>query len=535
MHDIRGIFMETQQNQQPLDLVTKYLNMVIRRKWIVIFTAIPILSAGIIYCLITPKVYKTYTAIVVVPQRVPESYVVPTVTGDTSQRIRTIMQQVTSRTNLEKVIREFDLYREARKQMPMEKVVEMMLKQIDVSIPNKRVIDSFTLSYEGKNPVLIAEVLNYLANIFIEENIKQREKQAMNTANFLNAELDKIYQKLVARENALKQYKIEHMGELPEQLPSNNAMLERLQSEYETLQESIRRAEDRKLMLSSQRMSRVPEAGVQEAGHAPVPTTLSGLKSRLETLQSRYTDKHPDVVEVKKRIAELEIANKQGGSDEQSQQVASSGNSALDSEIAFQIRSVETDIRHMKADSHNIRQQIAMYKQRIENTPKREQELMDLTRDYDNLRQTYDSLLTRKIQAEEAAALERRQQGEQFRVIDPARVPEVPVKPQVSRIMLIAFALALGAGIGGAVGLELMQQRFYDPDDVEKTFELPVIAFVPLILSDEEKKKIMRREILLGVTACMGYLVVAGLLLLLIKFGAGSISIIAEGARKVIS
>ena len=526
--------MEMQQNQQPLDLVQKYLNMVIRRKWIVIFVALPILTAGIIYCLITPKIYKTYTAVVVVPQRVPESYVVPTVTGDISQRIRTIMQQVTSRTNLEKVIQEFDLYPGARKQMPMEKVVEMMRKRIDVSIPKTRVIDSFTLSYEGKNPVLIAEVLNYLSNIFIEENIRQREKQAMNTANFLNAELDKIYQKLVARENALKQYKIEHMGELPEQLPSNNAMLERLQSEYETLQESIRRAEDRKLMLSSQRMSRVPEAEGQ-AGHAPVPTTLSGLKARLETLQSRYTSKHPDVVEIKKRIAELEREQQKGNSDAKSREVASSGNSVLDSEIAFQIRSIETDIRHMKSDSANIREQIAMYKQRIENTPKREQELMDLTRDYDNLRQTYDSLLTRKIQAEEAAALERRQQGEQFRVIDPARVPEVPVRPQVPRVLLIAFALAAGAGVGAALGLELLQQKFYDPDDVEKALGLPVIAFVPLILTDEEKRKIVRREILLGVTAGMGYTVVAGLLVLLMKYGAGSIGIIVEGAKKVIS
>ncbi len=526
--------METQQNQQPLDLVQKYLNMVIRRKWIVIFTALPIIAAGIIYCLITPKIYETFTAVIVVPQRVPESYVVPTVTGDTSQRIRTIMQQVTSRTNLEKVIKEFDLYPEARKQMPMEKVVEMMRKKIDVNIPKTRVIDSFTISFEGKNPVLIAEVLNYLSNIFIEENIKQREKQAMNTANFLNAELDKIYQKLVARENALKQYKIKHMGELPEQLPSNNTMLERLQSEYETLQESIRRAEDRKLMLSSQRMSRVPESGGQ-GGHAPVPTTLSGLKARLETLRSRYTEKHPDIVEIKKRIAELEKEKQETVENTKSSQVASSGNAALDSEIAFQIRSVETDIKHMKSDAQNIRQQIALYKQRIENTPKREQELMDLTRDYDNLRQTYDSLLTRKIQAEEAAALERRQQGEQFRVIDPARVPEVPVKPQVPRVLLIAFALAIGAGAGAALGLELLQQKFYDPDDVEKAFALPVIAFVPLILSDHEKKKIKRREILLGVTACMGYMVVAGLLIFLLKFGAGSMGIIVESARKVIS
>ncbi len=526
--------METQQNQQPLDLVVKYLNILLRRKWIVIFSAVPILVGALLYCLITPKVFQTTTSIIVVAQRVPEAYVRSTVTGDTSHRIRAIMQQITSRTNLEKVIQEFNLYVDERAELPMEKVVAMMRDKIDVNIPRSRQINSFTLAYEGKDPVLIAEVLNYLANMFIEENLKLREKQAMNTANFLNAELDKIYQKLSARENALKQYKMEHMGELPEQLASNNAMLERLQTEYETLQENLRRAEDRKLLLSRQIQVGIDEAQVG-AGEPSGPTTLSALKNRLKALRARYTDKHPDIVELKERIAQMEKAQQ-----EQMAQAGDAGKNAqtdsrsiLDSEVAFQLKSIETEIRNMKKDSAEIRKQIAMYKQRIENTPKREQELLDLTRDYNNLRKTYDSLMSRKIQAEEAAALERRQQGEQFRVIDPARVPEVPIKPAVKKILLMALVLSLGVGAGAAIGIEFLTQRFYDPDDLENAFGIPVIAFVPLLLTQKEKFRVRLRETMLGITAAVAYGGVAFLLFLLVKNGAGSLAEVVKHIQKV--
>ncbi len=514
--------MDSQQvQQQPLDMVFKYINLLLSWKWFIILGAAPILAAGFLYCLITPNVYKTSTSIIVVAQRVPENFVASTVTGDISQRIRAIMQQITSRTNLEKVIKEFNLYPEAREVLPMEKVVAIMREKIEVNIPKTREINSFKLSYEGKNPVLIAEVLNYLANMFIEENLKLREKQAMNTANFLNAELEKIHQKLSARENALKQYKMEHMGELPEQLASNNAMLERLQTEYETVQENLRRAEDRKLLLASQ--ARLGETQANTAAGEPASTTtLSSLKKRLKALRSRYTEKHPDIVELKSRIAQMEAAQGNQTSEENGSQT--SGETLLDSELAFQLKNIDTEIRNMKRDSAHLREQIAMYKKRIENTPKREQELLDLTRDYDNLRRTYDSLMARKIQAEEAAALERRQQGEQFRIIDPARVPEVPIKPAIGKILLMAFALAFGGPAGVAIGIEMLKQKLYDPDDVESAFAIPVLAIVPLLLTQKEKLKIKIREIIMGITAVTAYSGVAFLAFLLIKNGSGSLA-----------
>jgi hypothetical protein len=157
--------------------------------------------------------------------------------------------------------------------------------------------------------------------------------------------------------------------------------------------------------------------------------------------------------------------------------------------LKYQLKGLDLDIKAIREASNKVRKQIVVYQTRIENTPKREQELVDLTRDYDNLRLSYESLLTRKIEATQAAALERRQKGEQFRVVDPARIPVVAFKPDVKKVLAMAFLLAVGTGLGLALGLEYLSKAFYDPDDVKKALNISVLACVPLLLTDAEKQR----------------------------------------------
>ncbi len=529
--------------QQALDL-DRYISLVLRRKWVIIFSAIPFLLAGIVYCLTSTKIYKTSTTIVVVPQKVPEAYIRSTVTGDVRERIRGIWQEITSRTNLERVIQQFNLYPDERERYPMETVVEMMREKINIDSPRAARTNAFILSYEGKDPVLITKVTNALANMFIEENLKLREAQAKGTAEFLAQELDKVYRELKQREEALKQYKIEHMGELPEQRESNIAMLERLSQQLEGLHENIRRAEDRKLLLQRQlaeeenNLRLAASTGVADtAGHSQAtqtPTTLEALKERLRGLLTRYTEKHPDVIATRELIAKLEreraeiqAAGKDGDQapvDNGAPPRESTIQNAITVGLKYQLRSIDLEIKAMHSEVRKVREQIAIYQKRIENTPKREQELIDLTRDYNNLRRTYESLLTRKIEAEQAAALERRQKGEQFRVIDPARIPETPIKPNVKKILAMTLILALGAGAGLALALEFMSKTFYDPDEVIKAIDLPVVACLPLILTPAEKRRQTLKTLALSALALVCYAGLGGLLVILWKKGAGALT-----------
>jgi polysaccharide chain length determinant protein (PEP-CTERM system associated) len=527
--------------QKPFDIYL-YLSLVLRRRWEIIFGMIPFLLAGLLFCLFSAKIYSTSTTIVVVPQRVPEAYIRSTITGDIDERVRGIWQGVTSRTSLEQIIERLNLYPGARERLPMETVVGAMRRKIQIDgLGSTTRSNTFKLSYEGADPILITKVVNALANIFIEENLKLRETQARGTAEFLSEELEKVYRELKHREEELKQYKIEHMGELPEQRESNLAMLQRLQDEIETLQENIRSAEDRKLLLQRQiaeersNLSVVADlAGSRGEAVSQAPASLEGLRERLKSLRGRYKDTYPDVVSTKKLIAKLEKergTQNSASENEEGVEVSTESGAPVDAGgpvnaiiigLKYQLKGLELDIKAIREASDKVRKQISVYQVRIENTPKREQELVDLTRDYDNLRLSYESLLTRKIEAKQAAALERRQKGEQFRVIDPARIPETSFRPDVKKVLAMTLLLALGAGLGLALGREYLSKAFYDPDDVKKALNISVLACVPLLLTDAEKQRKRRNVLYLSIGAGAGYAAVMVLFLILWFKGAGA-------------
>ncbi len=523
---------ETKQNSIQ-QTIYPYIQLILRRKWIILFGAIPILIAGLIYCLTAPLTYKASALIVVVPQKVPESYVRTTVTGRNDERIRGIVQQITSRTSLEKLIKQYNLYPEMRQKYPMEIVVEHMKKDLEVESPRNERQTTFHVSFQGRNPRLVAKVTNAFANLFVEQNLKLRESQSTNTAKFLEEELGKIYVKLKKREETLKKYKMEHMGELPEQRQSNLTTLAALQRQLQDIQENIRRAEDRKLLirqqLSDQRTSLnlvQSQQGAQSRHGATSNLSLPELKERLRILLSRYTENHPDVIALKKAIAKQEKLlqiHKENAAESSAPAPSLTGNPALDA-LKLQLRSTEFEIRQLKEEKRNVEKQIALYQKRIENTPKREQELIDLTRDYENLKQTYDDLLQKKLEAEQAAALERRQQGEQFRIVDPARVPERPVKPDLKKLIPIILVVAFGFSVGLAFIIDLLSNKYYDPDDVKADLGLEILACIPLLLSPEEIRRRRLKNLALSFAAVCGYAVVLGLSVLLFLKGPGSFS-----------
>ena len=423
----------------------------------------------------------------------------------------------------------------------METVVERLKKEIKIENTerNRRNgLISFNLSYEGRDPVLIAKVTNALANMFVEQNLQLRQTQAENTARFLDSELKKIYAKLKKTEEALKEYKLAHMGELPEQRDSNIATLTALQQQLQSVQENIRRAEDRKMLISQQLSDEriasrsLAAYSAQNGQQAATPSGRGGtelslpeMQERLRILRSRYTEEHPDIVALKKAIESRKKAMADQKKSERSQssttRIPLSGNPAVDA-LKLQLRSAELEAKQLREEAALLKQKIEIYQQRIENTPKREQELIDLTRDYDNLKQTYDSLLQRKLEAEQAAALERRQQGEQFRIIDQATPPEIPIKPNLMKILPMIIVAAFGGGFGIAFVLDFLSTKFFDPDDVVKAFNLPVLACIPALLTDEEKKQIRRKEIRNTVFAVSGYALSGLLFLILFLKGPGA-------------
>lgn len=468
--------------------IEDYIEIILRRKWFIIIPFV-ISIVGIIYTLLTiTPMYKSTTLILVEPQKVPEDYVRSTVTVDMRDRLNTITQQVMSRTRLESIVKEFDLYREEREKVTTEEVVELMRKQIEINVKGK---DSFTISYVGYNPETIMHVTNRIASLFIEENLKVREQQAEGTTEFLDAQLQNFKTALEQHEGQIKTFKERYMGELPSQLDTSLRTLDRLQLELQTTNEATRAAEDRKIMLEKQLTEINPTLTILSGGSNVVASIdpgrvrLAALQAELSQLSRIYTDKYPDIVRLKREISELEKELEKGKSSEKGSNTTSrpqmvSGN-PLYNTLSSQLIDVNTDIGNLKRKQKEITKNIAVFQGRVERIPQREQQMTSLMRDYENTKANYQNLLNKKLQAQLAENLEKRQKGEQFRILDPANLSQKPFKPNPKKIILFGIVLGLGSGGGLAFLLEYIDASFRKAEDVYATLGIPVLASVPRI------------------------------------------------------
>jgi len=508
--------------------IEKYKEIALRRRWWIIIPFLLSILTGIVLTLVLPKVYQANTLILIQPQKVPASYVQEIVSVDIEDRVRTITQQVTSRTNLEKIIKEFDLYNKPGSYMFMEDKVKILRGNISIEVlsgsgrRSGATPSSFQIFFTGKDPKRIANVTNALASYFIAQNLKIREDQAIGTSEFLTDELENIRRRLLEKEEELKRYRERYMGGLPEQLETNLRILERIQQQITTNQENLRETENRKLLIQQQsseaaqiRISStiIPVTPRREAEQ---PVSLDQLKIQLASLEARYTERHPDVIRLKEKIADLE--SKQKTDVKTVQEVPESrGMTQAERDLVNRLREIELGIKNLKAEAAQLHSQMKWYQTQVENTPKREQELMSLNRDYENIRSTYNSLLGRKLEAELAVSMERKQKGEQFRILDPADVPIRPLKPDIRRILLMTVGLGLALGCGLAYLRETMDTSFRRPEDVEEVLQIPIIASIPFTLNARELKRIKRKEILTVVCVGLTFLLLGVVIVLSLK------------------
>jgi polysaccharide chain length determinant protein (PEP-CTERM system associated) len=484
-----------------------YLEIVFRRKWYIIFPLVfcVLISFGVYKYL--PKVYRATTLILVQAQSIPENFVRSTITDSVTNRLTTISQEILSRTRLEKVIQEFNLFPDLRNKAPMEVVIEKMRKAIEVKVQeerNERRQNSFTISYEGEEPRAVMMVTNKLASLFIEENLKVRELQAEETADFISKELLKTEDQLKRKELDIRAFKERHMGQLPEQIEANLRILEQLQQQLRTVNEKIKAAEDRSVIFQGQ-IEQIRKLEPQNSalsnredlnGQRTPEDQLYFLKRELALAQTKLKETHPDMIDLKKKIAALEsqiegssMAHREGeGTVVRNLPPPRLPPDAqrLYAQFTEQYNSALLEAKRLMEEEKNLKEQMNLYQRRIEDTPKREQELVLLTRDYDQLKSSYQSLLDKKMQAQMAENLERRQKGMQFRILDPAVVPEKPIKPDRNKIFLIGAVIGLAMGLGLTWFRESLDQSFRTVSDLEDYLAIPVLARVPNL--KEEKK-----------------------------------------------
>ncbi|MBM9537240.1 hypothetical protein [Desulfobulbus alkaliphilus] len=511
--------MENKQRQ----LLKKYVDLVIAKwQWIALCLLIACL-AGLGHYLRTPKLYQSTAVLSYEQQRISPTRMDP---EQGRSRLRetlgTLQELVTSRNNLERVIIQFSLYEEARARLPIEDVIEMMRQNISIS-PSRQG-DVFSVSFQGRDPQQVMRVTNALAALFIEENLKYRAERATETFRYTQSELAMIKRDLDEKEQVMRDYKLRYFNEMPEQRASNLARLTALHTQKQGIQESIQDLERTKVMLQEQIAMHQRLAAARTTvdsmpggrGGASSGQTLLTDGERLQQLQRhlnsllvRYTEKHPEVRRTQQLIEQLEtqMGNEEIAGQQSGAVAGGSAASPLNVEVQrlqLQLRDIDLNIQQLRAAQARIPEEIAKYEGWIEAAPVREAEWAGLTRDYNEFRRHYDHLVAQNLQAQSAEYLERSQRGSRFTIVDPARLPAQPFKPNFVKIFFAAAIAGLALSLGTIFMLDLVDTSFKDAGEIEDYLGVPVVSAIAYLEMDTEIRKRRIRFIVSVVffTAC---------------------------------
>jgi polysaccharide chain length determinant protein (PEP-CTERM system associated) len=473
------------------------LRIVRDRKWLIVipFAAGVIGAVGVSRSL--PELYRSETLIMVMPQRIPETYAKPIVTGRIEDRLLSISDQILSRSRLERIIADFDLYAEQRARGTiMEDLVQRMRNEITVRLEGK---ESFRVTYVNGDASVAQKVTERLASLSIEENLRDRQNLTESTNELLESQLQDAKRRLVEHERKLEEYRRRYAGQLPTQVASNLQVIQNAQLQLQALAEATNRERERRLLLERQLADLTtpdPVAALAAAAAVNTPggatanaspaVQLESARARLVALQTQYTPQHPDVVAMKKTIKDLEAkvaaeAELASEPDRPLTPVDAARHSKM-KDLRAQIEVLDLQLKDKAQEELRLRGVIAEYQGKVDVVPTRESELVELTRDYATLQETYSTLLAKREESKLAANLERRQYGEQFKVIDPASLPEKPFN-QMTRLGITAAVALSGLLLGlGFVGLlEYRDASFRTDEDVQRVLALPVLAVVPAL------------------------------------------------------
>jgi len=477
------------------------IEIILRRRWWIILPFCFSIIIGIILAFTLPKYYKAETLILIQPPKVPDNYVQSVVTTDIDSRLQAFSRQILSRSNLERIMKDFDMYTEPKyNTFFVEDKIADMRKRISVDLMRREMPGNFrgyasayafSISFEGKTPEKVMKVTNALASYFIDENIRFRETEAIGTSSFLDEELNPIREDLVAKEKVLKEYREKYMGELPEQLNSNLGMLTRIEEQLKAKQTSLSDAQNKLAMLKDQisQGALLFGQGATVTGDGRIVSdfgqsiSLEQARAMLSYLETRYTQKHPDIIRMKKIISDLEKTKEKNGKD------TSDVSQYIPANARMEIERIKVTINTLTTDIAKLKSQIGVYKGRIENTPLREQELKSLERDYNNIRASYDMMLNKKLEAEISVNMEKKQKGEKLLILDSAMLPEKPVFPNMKILFLLTLLAGPNIGLGLVFLLEYLDTSFRSPKDIETAVGFSVLATIPIIFNQKYKRR----------------------------------------------
>ncbi len=451
-----------------------------------------------------PNEYQSYATVLVEPQSVDPGLVAPGVPeSNLNERLHLMTAQILSRPRLSEIIDDLGLYPDESDYLVREEVIDLMrsavsvepvIPEMDQATKGRRgelEINTFTISFKYRDPLLARDVAQRLANDFIQEHIDNRVTVSQKSLEFIGGELERLAESIQKVEAEIARVKEANPGRLPEDFQANQRRFERVLGDLAVARRSLALAQSDEDFYRSQVASAASLAAPND--DASPARRLELLKLALAEYEGRgFTDKHPDVVRTR---IELEAVRKSIEEDQQQSADEGSQFSYMQQQSAAEARRAALRKQASAEEVARLENLATEIQQLLEATPAVAEQLDALQRQYEHLSASFQDFSNRRLEATVQAQLERRQLGEQFRVIEAAFVAPEPSSP--NRILIIALGIFFGIALGGGVGVlaEAADTSVHSPRQLQSALRLPVLASIPRIVLESDRMRLRRRRL----------------------------------------
>lgn len=468
--------------------------ILLRRRWGLLLPASAVFWLAAALAFLLPSIYQSMSTILIEEQEIPVNIVQTTVTSFAEQRLQNIYQRIISTSRLLEIIRNLHLYPQLQDKLTPDEIAAKMRKDISLDFIKADVVDpktgraasaniAFTLSYQGKDPEQTQKVASVLTSLFLEDNLKDREKSATSASNFLQDEANRVKETMAGTDAKIAAFKEGHVNELPELLPVNMQSLQSTEANRDRLSGQMSTLRQQEGYLESQ-LASIPRQALQKS-------RLEELKVRLAGLQTQFSEQYPDVIAVKAEIERL-------SADKGAIKEETPDNPAYVT-LAAQLASTKSEIASLGRQLAANDEKATRYRNLIEATPRVEETYKMLLNERDNQLHKYNELMQKHMEAQVAQGLEKNQKGEHFTVVEPAQLPDKPTKPNRLAIILIGIVLGAGAGVGSAALQEFSDQSIRTPEALARATAFPVLGVIPEIFHRRERHRARRLNIIKAV------------------------------------
>jgi uncharacterized protein involved in exopolysaccharide biosynthesis len=532
------------------DLREKLLSYWRRRRTFLVVAGVTF-AAAVTLALLLPATYRSTATILIEQQEIPQELVRSVITSFADQRVQVISQRVMTTQNLLSLIDRYNLYPDIRQKQPREVLLEKMRGDIGMHMISADVIDprsgrptqatiAFSIAYQSRSPDLALKVANELTTLYLNENLTSRTQLSQQTASFFSEESARQATHIAELDKALSAFKEAHRRDLPELAQLNVTSMERTELELRDADNKVGALESQRVLLEAQLAQinptlqvfsdtgqrvmgpddRLKAAKAQLAdykaryapGHPDIVSTerevaglekavkaedqtgervrqLSEAKAELARAQEKYSPEHPDVLRLTRTVDSLEKSVAAEAAAGTQRDAGNHSDNPVYIQVKGQLDALSVDRTSAITRRDDLRAKFDDYERRLARSPEVERQFRTMARDLESAQTQYQEILAKQTAAKVSENLETERKGERFTMIEPPQIPEKPISPNRTMIVLMGVLLSLVLGVGAAAGRETMDASVRGPSDIRALLQVPALASIPVIVTSEDRAR----------------------------------------------